>query len=57
MPRKRSAERLLDDLLARRATLRPQGDGLRIEGTDDPALLMKAHRHRRALLALLRTSS
>lgn len=57
MTRKPSAERLLDTLLARHVVLRPRGDGLHIEGTADPALLMKAHRHRRALLALLRASS
>lgn len=53
----RSLDRLMSALSAQKVILRSAGDRLFIEGTADPALLLKAHRYRRALLARVRNAS
>lgn len=53
---RKQVRQLLSRLREQQVVLRPEGDTLMLEGTVDPALLMQAHRHRRALLALVKGS-
>lgn len=52
---RKNLDRIVQALRQHGAGLSAKGDSLVIEGTAPADILMQAHRHRRALLALVRT--